>query len=148
MEYCIKIQYSNKGKGRAMLRGSCCCGEVKFTVSMPPSMMGTCHCSRCRKIGASTFVFVKRESFTLVSGAELIATFKPQAPYKYSRCFCSQCGSALGEVTSLSESFPVAANCFDDELPLSNQFHEFVQEKPTWYDICDSAIQFPGHPQQ
>ena len=129
-----------------MLKGSCCCGKVKFAVSSPPTMMGTCHCSRCRKVGASTFVFVKRETFTLLSGADSITTFKPQAPYKYSRCFCSHCGTALGEVTSDSESFPVAANCFDDELPLNNQFHEFVEEKPNWYDIGDDAKQFPGHP--
>lgn len=93
-------------------------------------------------------MFVKRDAFTLLSGADSITTFEPQAPYKYSRCFCSRCGSALGEVTSSGESFPVAANCFDDELPLSNQFHEFVQEKPSWYDICDAAKQFPEHPHQ
>ncbi|MEX8193513.1 GFA family protein [Comamonas guangdongensis] len=121
---------------------------MKFEVTSLPTMMGTCHCSRCRKIGASTFVFVKRDAFTLLSGADSITTFKPEAPYKYSRCFCSRCGSALGEVTSTGESFPVAANCFDDELPLSNLFHEFVQEKPDWYEICDDAKQFPGHPHQ
>ena len=131
-----------------MLKGSCCCGEVKFEVTGPPTMMGTCHCSRCRKIGASTFVFVKRDTFTLLSGADAITTFKPETPYKYSRCFCSRCGSALGEVTSTSESFPVAANCFDDELPLNNLFHEFVQDKPSWYEICDDAKQFPEHPHQ
>ncbi len=110
-------------------------------------MMGTCHCSRCRKIGASTFVFVQREAFTLLSGADSITTFKPPAPYQYSRCFCARCGSALGEVTSDSASFPVAAHCFDDALPLENLFHEFVQEKPDWYGICDGAKQFPGHPE-
>lgn len=93
-------------------------------------------------------MFVKRASFTLLSGADSITTFKPQAPYKYSRCFCSHCGTALGEVTSILESFPVAANCFDVELPVSNLFHEFVQEKPNWYGICDDAKQFPEHPHQ
>ncbi len=129
-----------------MFKGSCCCGEVTFTLTSPPTMMGTCHCSRCRKIGASTFVFVRRDAFTLLSGAASITTFNPQAPYKYSRSFCSRCGTALGEVTSSAETFPVAANCFDDELPLGNLFHEFVQEKPNWYAICDAAQQFPAHP--
>jgi hypothetical protein len=31
-------------------------------------------------------------------------------------------------------------------LTIQNQFHEFVAEKPSWYDICDDAKQFPGHP--
>ena len=46
------------------------------------------------------------------------------------------------------DSFPVAANCFDDELQLTNLFHEFVKEKPTWYGICDEAKQFLEHPHQ
>ena len=109
-------------------------------------MMGTCHCTRCRKIGASTFVFVQRDGFTLVSGNDSITTYKPAAPYTYSRCFCSSCGTSLGEITSSSDSFPIAANCFDDELRITNRFHEFVKEKPSWYNICDEAKQFEGHP--
>ena len=129
-----------------MLQGSCCCGAVKFTLSDAPTMMGTCHCSRCRKMGASTFVFVKRDSFQLVSGADNIVTYIPEAPYKYNRCFCAHCGTALGEVTSTGESFPVAANCFDDDLDITNGFHEFVDDKPNWYNICDAAKQFSEHP--
>jgi hypothetical protein len=131
-----------------MLKGSCCCGAIKFTISTHPTMMGTCYCTRCRKIGATTFVFVTRNSFELVSGAESIGTYKPEAPYKYNRCFCTKCGTSLGEVTSLDESFPVAANCFDDKLQITNMFHEFVKEKPSWYAICDEAKQFLEHPHQ
>ncbi|WP_250207682.1 GFA family protein [Curvibacter sp. CHRR-16] len=135
-------------KGSVMLQGSCCCGTVKFKLTSPPTMMGTCHCTRCRKSGASTFVFVKRDAFELLSGAESITTYKPEAPYKYNRCFCSKCGSSLGEVTSTNESFPVAANCFDNEIQLKNLFHEFVKEKPSWYEISDDAKQFMEHPHQ
>ncbi len=131
-----------------MLKGSCCCGAIRFTLSTPPTMMGTCHCTRCRKVGASTFVFVKRDSFTLVSGTDFITTFSPADPYKYNRCFCSRCGTSLGEVTSSSDSFPIAANCFDDKLDMGNRFHEFVKEKPDWYSICDEAKQFMEHPHQ
>lgn len=130
-----------------MLTGSCCCEAVQFKLSSPPTMMGTCHCSRCRKSGASTFVFVKREAFTLLRGADAITTYAPEAPYQYKRCFCKHCGSALGEVTSSSDSFPVAAHCFDDDLGLRNQFHEFVSDKPSWFCIGDDAPQFAGHPQ-
>lgn len=131
-----------------MLKGSCMCGAVKFTLSVAPTMMGTCHCSRCRKVGASTIVFVKREAFSLVSGADAITTYKAESPYKYNRCFCSRCGTSLGEVTSTSDSFPVSANCFDDELNLTNMFHEFVKEKPSWLTICGDGKQFAEHPHE
>ena len=131
-----------------MLKGSCCCGAIKFMLSSPPTMMGTCHCTRCRKVGASTLVFVNRDSFKLISGVDSIVTYIPEVPYKYHRSFCAHCGTALGEITSNDESFPIAANCFDDDLPITNLVHAFVKEKPSWYSICDEAKQFLGQSQQ
>lgn len=129
-----------------MIRGSCCCGLIRFELSSAPSMMGTCHCSRCRKVGASTFVFVTKDSFHWVQGREFVTRYEPVAPLKYVRCFCQKCGTALGEIDSPEESFPIAANCLDDDPIVRNLFHEFVVNKPAWYEICDDAKQFPEHP--
>jgi hypothetical protein len=129
-----------------MIKGSCCCGAVQFELSEVPSMMGTCHCSRCRKVGASTLVFVKSDTFQITKGREKIFTYKAEAPYKYNRCFCSTCGTALGEILSEEGSFPLAANCLDGDVELKNQFHEFVSEKPSWLKIGDDAKQFDEHP--
>ena len=129
-----------------MLSGSCCCGAVRFEITEKPGMMGTCHCRRCRKVGASTLVFVKAETFMLIQGRDSISVYKATPPYKYDRCFCSVCGTALGEVLSDGESFPVAANCIDSEIGLSNAFHEFVADKPAWLIIGDEARQYAHHP--
>ena len=129
-----------------MIRGSCCCEAVKFELLAEPPMMGTCHCSRCRKVGASTIVFVKREDLKWIQGKEHVALYEPSAPYKYGRCFCKKCGSSLGEILSEEDSFPIAANALDTGFSLKNQFHEFVSEKPDWYEICDDAPQSEGHP--
>ena len=128
------------------IRGSCCCGAVRFELAAEPAMMATCHCSRCRKVGASTFVFVKKDDLKWLQGRDRIRTYEPAAPYTYGRCFCEVCGTSLGEILSDEDSFPIAANCLDDEVSLTPRFHEFVAEKPTWYDICDSAKQFKRHP--
>ena len=129
-----------------MINGSCCCGAVQFELTEKPSMMGTCHCSRCRKVGASTLVFVKSATFQITKGREEISTYLAQAPYKYNRCFCRVCGSALGEVLSEEQTFPLAANCIEGDIELENTFHEFVAEKPSWLKIGDTAKQFPKHP--
>lgn len=126
--------------------GSCCCGAVKFELLTRPSMMGTCHCTRCRKVGASTFVFVRKQDLSWVQGREQVQLFAPTAPYKYGRCFCKICGTSLGEILSEDESFPIAANALDGEIGLKNSFHEFVSEKPSWCQICDDAKQYAGHP--
>lgn len=129
-----------------MIEGSCCCGAVKFELLTKPSMMGTCHCSRCRKVGASTIVFVKREDLKWVQGKEHVALFQPKSPYKYGRCFCKICGTSLGEILSDDDSFPIAANAFDTELGLKNQFHEFVSEKPLWCETSITVAPSDEHP--
>ncbi len=129
-----------------MIEGSCLCGAVRFALSSKPTAMGTCHCSRCRKAGASTIVFVKKEDLIWRQGREHVALYRPDSPYKYGRCFCRHCGTSLGEILSEENSFPIAANALDTEAGLRNRFHEFVSEKPDWYEICDDAPQSGGHP--
>jgi hypothetical protein len=111
-----------------MIKGSCCCGAVKFELLNQPSMMGTCHCSRCRKVGASTIVFVKKEDLKWVQGKEQVEVFQPHPPYKYERSFCKLCGTSLGEILSDLDSFPIAANALDSGLDVKNSHHEFVDE--------------------
>lgn len=129
-----------------MIKGSCCCGVVQFEIAKNPSMLGMCHCSRCRKIGASALAFVDSADFEIISGREKITTYKAHSPYKYDRCFCSICGTALGEILSDLESFPINANCIDSEFNGKVNFHEFVSEKPSWLEIGDGAKQFSGYP--
>ncbi|MFG1500081.1 GFA family protein [Halobacteriovorax sp. XZX-3] len=129
-----------------MLTGSCCCKKIKFTLKEAPSLMGTCHCSRCRKLGASVMVFIKKDSLEVTKGNEFIKTYHPEEGFKYKRDFCANCGSALGEITSYETSFPIPANLIDDDMDLENSFHEFVSEKPDWIKICDEAKQFFKHP--
>jgi len=129
-----------------MIRGSCCCKAVEFELTSTPTIMGTCHCTRCRKVGASSFVIVRKDSFRWIRGADQLRKFEPVPPYKYSRTFCGHCGTSLGEAGSDAESFPIPVNCLDDDPGIANRFHEYVSEKPGWYEICDSAKQFPGDP--
>ncbi len=129
-----------------MITGSCCCGAVRFELMAEPSMLGTCHCSRCRKVGASAIAFIRKEDLKWIQGRDNIQVFAPTAPYKYSRCFCKTCGTSLGEILSAEDSFPIAANTLDTDISIKNSFHEFVAEKPAWYEIGDDARQFEGHP--
>jgi len=129
-----------------MIKGSCSCKSVEFELTAKPVVMGTCHCSRCRKVGSSILVIVKKESFNLLKGKNEISTYKPEEGFKYYRNFCKNCGTSLGEILSEDETFPISAHCFDDDPIVRNKFHEFVSSKPKWYDICDNAEQFSDHP--
>ncbi len=129
-----------------VIHGSCLCGAVKFQLTSEPSVMGTCHCSRCRKAGASTVVFVKKDDVVWLDGKDRVVTYQPEPPYKYGRCFCDTCGTSFGEILADADSFPIAANALDTPFDLKVQFHESVSEKPHWYEICDDAPQSSGHP--
>jgi hypothetical protein len=91
-------------------------------------------------------VFVKRGTIRWLSGRDLIETYKARPPYRYDRSFCRICGTALGEISSEADSFPIAPNSLDSDPEVRNRFHEFVAEKPDWYEICDGAKQFDRHP--
>jgi len=130
-----------------MIRGSCACGAIRFRLNAKPSMMGVCHCGRCRKLGASTFVFVKRDDFAWIAGRDHVARLEPEAPLTFVRTFCRTCGSALGEIGGAdADSFPVAAHLLDDDPGVRVRFHEFVADKPEWDVIGDDAPQFPANP--
>ncbi|MEM6826301.1 MAG: GFA family protein [Pseudomonadota bacterium] len=114
------------------IKGSCACGTVRFAIEGAPSAMGTCHCSRCRKLGASTIVFVERGQFRLLDGEDRIETIKPEQPFTYHRSFCRSCGTALGEPLSPDTSFPINAQCLDADPGIEHSFHEFTEDRPSW----------------
>lgn len=129
-----------------MIHGSCCCKAVQFTLSSTPKFLAICHCSRCRKLGTSEFVMVEADSFTWVSGKERVKQYLPEAGFKYKRCFCSECGSSLGEILSIDKEFPIAANALDSDPNLNVWFHEHAATKPSWQLIHEGAKVFDGNP--
>ncbi len=129
-----------------MFRGSCCCVAVRFSIAAEPRFVGACYCSRCRKVGGTPFAMVEAESFTLETGREHIVEYLPEPAFKYVRCFCGRCGTALGEVTSQESMFPVPVNYFDTGPELEIGFHEHVATKPSWCLIPEGAKQFEGDP--
>ncbi|AKS41267.1 GFA family protein [Wenzhouxiangella marina] len=129
-----------------MIKGSCCCGAVQFEIDSSPHMLGMCHCSRCRKLGASALAFVSAKDFRITAGLDGIATYKAEPPFQFDRCFCSACGTALGDVFSAQATFPINAHCIDADLALEMSFHEWVADKPSWFCIGDQARQFAQDP--
>ncbi len=91
-------------------------------------------------------MLVARESLNWIAGRDEVASYAPEPPFKYARCFCRNCGTGLGEIASEAETFPIAAHCLDDDPQVRNRFHEWVSVKPAWYEICDEARRFPENP--
>lgn len=92
------------------------------------------------------FAMVQAESFELTSGRDHIVQCLPEPAFKYVRCFCGNCGTSLGEITSEESMFPIPVNCFDDDLGVAIGFHEHVATKPSWCLIPEGAKVFEGDP--
>ncbi len=124
------------------IKGSCLCGAVRFELTGRPLSLSYCHCSRCRKqAGLSAAVLmVRREDFRLLTGAEHIRRFTPEAPFKHARAFCGACGSPLGEPSDEHEVFPVAASALDDDPGVRPVLHQNASALPAWHLLPDDGV--------
>ena len=128
-----------------MIKGSCLCGKVTFEISGEPSSLSYCHCSRCRKAAGvfSAVVIGKADDFHLLTGEEVIGRYRgPDA--KFDRCFCKECGTSLGDLSS-GEVYVVAASALDDDPKIRPSIHIYTASKPDWYEITDDLIKFEGN---
>ena len=76
--------------------GSCLCGAVRFTVTLPTLFCGHCHCSMCRRshgAGFVTWFAVPRAQFQLDAGEGSLARYSSSD--HGARSFCTRCGSSL-----------------------------------------------------
>lgn len=126
--------------------GSCMCGAIGFELIGDPIALSYCHCSRCRKIGGQANVQVRAKDFRWTRGADLVVRHVPPAPWTLIRCFCSVCGTYLGEPETHPKTFPLNAQLFDDDLGIRPVLHEHVSEKANWYEITDGLPQYADAP--
>ncbi len=131
---------------RDVIRGSCLCGGVRFEIRGRPVGMSYCHCGRCRKVGGTTAnVLVHAKDLRWVQGAELVRQYQPEEPFNLVRCFCSVCGTYLGEA-EMDGGVTIAATAFDDDPLVRPRAHGHVADKAPWYSILDDLPQYEGEP--
>ena len=131
-----------------MYRGSCLCRGVKYQASELSGPYVYCHCESCRKANGTAFaanVAAPIDGFEILEGQELVAVFE-SSPKKF-RHFCKFCGSPLfTRVGDNPSVVRIRLGTLDSEFTEKRSAHIFVAEKSPWYEIDDSAPQFPGWP--
>ena len=79
-----------------MLKGSCLCTEVAYTVAGPVESASHCFCTMCQKqhgAGAGTYANVARADLRIERGEEYVTEFASSEQGR--RAFCRRCGSTL-----------------------------------------------------
>ena len=123
-----------------MHRGSCMCGAVTFTVSVPLPAPDACHCTKCRKHSGHYFVSsdIPRSAVT-IDGLERVTWF--QSSEKVRRGFCSVCGSSLFFDPPHKDWIAIALGAFDTPTQTKIAKHIFVANKGDYYDLTDGIPQ-------
>ena len=124
------------------IQGSCLCGGVRFELTAPFRRANICHCGRCQKhsgAGGLAQGRVPREGFRLVSGAELIETYRPE--HGASKAFCRRCGSSLfGGTWPDGPEVSVRLGALDGDPGIAPQYHSFTGAKAAWETLPDDGL--------
>jgi hypothetical protein len=129
--------------------GSCLCGSVAYEVRGAPMVMQSCHCQRCRRSKGAAYatnIFYKASQFQWTRGEELVVQYKLPAAKFSTSAFCCQCGAVMPRVSQERDVAVIAAGSLDTDPPLRSQRHIFTTYKASWFEITDSAPQFPEGP--
>lgn len=128
------------------VRGSCLCGAVRFEITAPFRRANYCHCSRCRKHSGGAALAqgrVPKDGFRLISGAELIETFRPDGGM--AKAFCRACGSSLfGGTWPDGPEVSVRLGSLDDDPGIRPTYHSFVDSKASWDELPDDGLERYG----
>jgi hypothetical protein len=99
------------------MRGSCLCGEVKYSVKGNPRSVVACHCTQCRKTSghyvAATQVYSKHLE---IEGIANVRWYRSSALAK--RGFCKTCGCQLFWTELSSKFTSVMAGTIDGDTGL------------------------------
>jgi hypothetical protein len=125
---------------RAMHKGSCLCGLVRFEVASDLSPPDACHCSKCRKHSGHYFASTDVQKDALsVEGGENLTWFDSSA--KVRRGFCAKCGSSLFFDPPHLDWIGIAMGAFEQPTGARLNIHIFVADKGDYYDIADGLPQ-------
>jgi hypothetical protein len=148
-----------------LLKGSCRCGAVHFSVqSHTPVPYQRCYCSICRKQqgGGGYAINLGADASTLqIEGKENIGIYRAEIEDdEHKRCeissaernFCRECGSALWLFDpSWPELVHPFASAIDTDLPQPpSSVHLMLKYKASWVEpqISDGDLTFDLYPEQ
>ncbi|WP_432473011.1 GFA family protein [Amphritea sp. HPY] len=118
-----------------MIKGSCLCGKVNYSITGKVGDIVHCHCQTCRKAHGSAFssVAAVQDSDFELSGAEHLNHFE-SSPGKQ-RYFCLNCGTQIYAKRENTPHIILRLGSLDNDPQSKEQSHIWVSDKASWYSI-------------
>ncbi len=132
------------------LSGSCLCGKIRFSISVPVTELRACHCVSCQKAsgGAGTVnAAIPSSAFRITQGTPKRYSAVADSGRLLHRYFCGDCGSPIySQRDATPENVAVRAGAFDDAGDQKIGFHIWTKSARPWDPIDPAARQHPGQP--
>jgi len=127
------------------VRGSCFCGEVRFTVTMPSLFCVHCHCSMCRRTHGAAFVTwfsVPSDQLALETPDALV---RRASSDHGARSACGRCGTPLFfESTHRPDQVDVVLSNMHGPIDREPQMHVFFDDRAAWTRVADGLPRLGG----
>ena len=134
----------------APLTGSCLCGAIRYTVSVPVTDLRACHCVHCQKASGtagSVNAVVPGSAFKITQGTPTRYDAKADSGRTLYRFFCGDCGSPIYSQRSTgTEVLVVSAGTFDNAEGMKITANIWTRSARPWAYIDPESQQLPGQP--
>ena len=128
------METENELKG---VQGSCLCGSVTFELFGKINDFYLCHCLRCRRSTGTAHVstiVTDQENIRWISGGELIKRFDLPEAEKFSKQFCTNCGSLVPHVSRDGKRLSIPAGTLEQSIEAQPQRNIYWESKAKWYE--------------
>lgn len=122
------------------MTATCACGQVYLTVKAPPTMLGVCHCTNCKRRTGSAFgisAYFDKCSLVAQGGETKTYTFWHEAQsHEQERHFCAVCGTTLfWFVSTLPDSIGIAGGCFAEQGLPEPTYSVTDAKRESWVEL-------------
>jgi hypothetical protein len=126
--------------------GSCLCGAVRFTATLPSRWVAHCHCSYCRRAHGAAFVtwVGLDEAAVAIDDGRGALRWNESSPGAR-RGFCGQCGSPMFfQGARWPGEMHVARALFAGPVDREPQVHAFWGTHVPWVTLGDELPRRPA----
>ena len=131
------------------IKGSCLCGQIRYSAKVEPALVGVCHCKNCQKQSGTAFSVLVAVPKSSLSIQGRLKTFKDvgDSGQPVLRNFCPECGSPItSDVAVMPELVFIKAGTLDDTSWLDPKMHVYCDSAQRWIPLPEGSQTFAKMP--